>query len=44
METNKTNENAIIQYDDDIVCPYCGRYMVEVNGKLFCENCGTREI
>ncbi len=28
----------------NIICPYCGKELDEVDGKWYCENCGVREI
>lgn len=30
--------------DTDVICPYCGRVMEEIDGKWYCEYCGAREI
>jgi len=40
METSEIN----MQYEDDFICPYCGHIMTQIDGLLYCENCGTREI
>lgn len=30
--------------ETDIICPYCGKVMEELDGKFYCENCGAREM
>lgn len=30
--------------EEDYICPYCGKNLEEIDGKLYCENCGVREI
>lgn len=30
--------------ETDIICPYCGKEMEEIDGKYYCENCGAREM
>ena len=38
-------QEEIYQYSiDELVCPYCGHDLEEIGDKLYCENCGLKEI
>lgn len=44
METMSIRVYPLPEYEEDMICPYCGKELEEVNGKLYCDNCGVREI
>lgn len=42
---DQLTEREIYQYSiDELICPYCGQELKEIDGKLYCENCGMREV
>ena len=42
---DQLTEREIYQYSiDELICPYCGQDLIEIEGKLYCENCGMREV
>ncbi len=45
MDTmNIIREYSFANNQGELVCPYCGNVLEEVDDKWYCENCGVREV
>lgn len=44
MESIGINRTYPLPIEEDMICPYCGKDLEEIDGKFYCKNCGVREI